>query len=43
MSICNETTQMWDDIGETLAMTPEDYVCGCGPTSVPGNPIFARG
>ena len=41
VSICNETVEMWDELGPRLGMTPEDYVCGCGPTSVPGNPLFA--
>jgi hypothetical protein len=41
VSLCNETVGMWDDLGPRLGMEPEDYVCGCGPTSVPGNPLFA--
>jgi hypothetical protein len=36
VSLCNETIEMWDELGPVLGMTPEDYVCGCGPTSVPG-------
>ena len=41
VSLCNESIEMWDDLGESLGMEPKDYVCGCGPTSVPGNPLFA--
>jgi hypothetical protein len=40
VSLCNETVGMWDDLGPRLGMEPEDYVCGCGPTSVPGHPLF---
>jgi spore photoproduct lyase len=40
VSLCNETTQIWDELGPRIGMTPADYVCGCGPTSVPGNPLF---
>ena len=41
VSLCNETVEIWDELGPRLGMTPEDYVCGCGPTSAPGNPLFA--
>ena len=41
VSICNEAVEMWDDLGPRLGMEPKDYVCACGPTSVPGNPMFA--
>ncbi len=41
VSLCNESIEMWDDLGPSLGMEPKDYVCGCGPTSVPGNPLFA--
>jgi spore photoproduct lyase len=43
ISVCNETTEMWHDLGDLLApMTPENYVCCCGPTSVPGHPMLNR-
>jgi len=41
VALCNEAVEMWDELGGRLGMAPEDYVCGCGPTSVPGNPLFA--
>ncbi len=38
VSICNETRKMWDDLSPLLGgMTPDNYACCCGPTSVPGN------
>ena len=42
VSLCNETREMWAELGPTLGMTPEEYICGCGPTSVPGHPLFAE-
>jgi spore photoproduct lyase len=40
VSICNETLRMWSELGPRLGMAPENYVCGCGPTSVPGEPLL---
>jgi DNA repair photolyase len=41
ISICNETTKMWDDLKLELGeMTPQNYACCCGPTSVPGHPFL---
>ena len=40
VSICMETVQMWQDMGPELGMTPENYACCCGPTSVPGHPLM---
>jgi len=36
VSLCNETTQMWDDLASLLPYVPGDYACCCGPDSVPG-------
>jgi len=40
VSICMETRQMWRELGPLMGMTPQDYVCCCGPTSVPGHPLL---
>ena len=40
ISICMETPEMWEEYGPELGMTPTNYVCCCGPTSVPGNPLL---
>lgn len=40
IALCGETPEMWAELAAELAMTPEEYVCACGPTSVPGNPLF---
>jgi len=40
ISLCGETPEMWEELRSELGMTPERYVCACGPDSVPGNPIL---
>ena len=40
VSLCNETTAMWRELGPLIHMAPEHYVCCCGPDSVPGHPLF---
>ena len=42
ISICMETPEMWEEYGAELGMSPENYVCCCGPTSVPGNALLAH-
>jgi spore photoproduct lyase len=41
VSICNETTSMWERLGPKLGMEPGRYVCCCGPDSVPGNALLS--
>jgi hypothetical protein len=42
VSICVETPEMWRELGTLMTdMNPGNYVCVCGPTSVPGNPLFS--
>lgn len=44
ISFCNETPAVWHEFTrEELGHGPEDYVCTCGPTSVPGNPLLRTG
>ena len=40
IALCGETPEMWEALRNELGMTPENYVCACGPDSVPGNPLF---
>ena len=41
ISLCDETPEMWEEFGDRMKSgTPEEYVCVCGPTSVPGNPLL---
>lgn len=41
VSLCGETPEMWEELAGELQMTPENYVCTCGPDSVPGNPLLS--
>ena len=41
VSICMETEDMWNELGPLVGMSPENYVCCCGPTSVPGHELLA--
>jgi len=36
VSLSTESWQMWTQLGPELGMTATDYVCGCGPRTVPG-------
>ena len=40
ISLCDEMPEMWEEFADDLVGTPSDYVCACGPTSVPGNPLL---
>lgn len=41
IALCNETPQMWSALQPFLTgMTPSNYACCCGPTSVPGHPLL---
>lgn len=40
IAFCGETPEIWAEFKDEVGMTPADYVCACGPTSVPGNPLF---
>jgi len=35
VSLCMETPEMWERLGPSLGMSPSNYVCCCGPHSVP--------
>jgi len=41
VALCGETPEMWDELSDELGMSPDCYVCACGPTSVPGNPLLS--
>jgi len=44
ISFCDETPEMWAEFTRAqLGQGPEDYVCTCGPTSVPGHPLLRPG
>ncbi|MBD3183619.1 hypothetical protein GF312_15115 [Candidatus Poribacteria bacterium] len=41
IAICMETHKMWKELSIKLGMNKENYICCCGPVSVPGNPMFS--
>jgi len=40
VGLCLETPEMWEQFGSRIGMTPQNYVCNCGPTCAPGNPLI---
>ena len=36
-TICMETNEMWNELSDELGMQKDNYVCCCGPESVPGH------
>ena len=41
IAFCGETPEIWREFQHEVGMTPQEYVCACGPTSVPGHRLFA--
>jgi hypothetical protein len=40
IAFCGETPEIWAEFQDEVGMTPADFVCACGPTSVPGHPLL---
>jgi len=40
--VCHGTPETWKTLGSLMEMEPHNYICNCGPTSTPGNPIYDR-
>ena len=36
ITLCTEALDMWEEMGPLLGQKPGDFVCGCGPMTVPG-------
>jgi len=41
IAFCGETPEIWAEFADQVGMTPDNYVCACGPTSVPGHALFS--
>jgi spore photoproduct lyase len=41
-SVCHGTTATWRALGERMRMSPESYICNCGPYSAPGGVCYDR-
>ena len=42
VSLCLESTEMWDELEAEMGISREAYPCCCGPRCVPGDPVMAR-
>ena len=40
-AICMETQEMWDELSDEIGMNKDNYVCCCGPESVPSHPMLS--
>ena len=42
VAVCHGSANIWKALGSEMGMSPECYICNCGPTSTPGNPIYDK-
>jgi spore photoproduct lyase len=40
ISVCHGTPATWKALGGEMRMTPENYLCNCGPMSTPGGQLY---
>lgn len=40
VSVCHGTAETWKHLGSQMQMTPDDYICNCGPCSTPGGAMY---
>jgi hypothetical protein len=40
VAICHGTPDIWRSLGAAMGMTPERYICNCGPNSTPGGELY---
>ncbi|NLF40166.1 hypothetical protein GX586_12030 [bacterium] len=40
VSVCHGTAETWKRLGGRMRMTPESYICNCGPWSTPGGALY---
>ncbi len=40
VSVCHGTPATWKALGGRMRMTPESYICNCGPFSAPGASLY---
>ena len=36
VTLCTEALDMWDEMAPLLGQKPDNFVCGCGPMTIPG-------
>jgi spore photoproduct lyase len=42
VSVCHGTPATWQALGRRMKMTPDDYLCNCGPLSTPGSALYEK-
>ena len=42
VSVCHGTAATWNALGGKMKMTPENYICNCGPLSAPGGRLYEK-
>ena len=42
VAVCHGTADTWQALGGAMRMSPEDYICNCGPMSAPGADTYDR-
>ena len=42
VSVCHGTEATWRALGTRMRMSPENYICNCGPLATPGAALYAE-
>jgi spore photoproduct lyase len=42
ISVCHGTAATWKSLGASMDMTPDSYLCNCGPMSAPGDALYDK-
>jgi spore photoproduct lyase len=42
VSVCHGTLATWRALGPLMRMTPDSYLCNCGPDSAPGGALYGE-
>jgi spore photoproduct lyase len=42
ISVCHGTTATWRSLGARMQMSPDNYICNCGPLSAPGGGVYQK-
>jgi hypothetical protein len=42
ISVCHGTAATWNALGGDMKMTPDNYLCNCGPMSTPGDKLYEQ-
>jgi hypothetical protein len=42
VSVCHGTPATWHALGTAMRMSPDHYVCNCGPDSAPGGALYVQ-